>query len=144
MSSKPDPRIARAHVIGGPPDLIGHDLIIVDEFIHKGEVVHIPRPLAGVPEFVAVAEAEVRADELREKLLGTLTDEGPAKWQKDTTLVVEMRAAAESAVITAVVGLEAFSNHHVTRLVPAGSDELDVDGETMSAAEVRELSLDER
>jgi hypothetical protein len=144
MSSKPDPRIASAHVVGGPPDLIGHDLIIVDEFIHKGEVVHIPRPLAGVPEFVAVAEAEVRAEELREKLLGTLTDEGPAKWQKDTTLVVEMRAAAESAVITAVVGLEAFSNHHVTRLVPAGSDELDVDGETMSAAEVRELSLDER
>ena len=43
---------------------------------------------------VAVAEAEVKADELRERLLSTLVDQGPAKWQPDTTLVVEMRAAA--------------------------------------------------
>lgn len=96
----------------------------------------------GVPEFVAVAEAEVKADELREELLATLTDEGPAKWQKDTTLVVEMRGAAESAVITAVVGLEAFSSHHVTRVAETGK--LYVTGRTMTAAEVRELSLDER
>jgi len=83
MSSKPDPSIASATVTGGPPDLIGHDLVIVDEFVYKGEVVHIPRPLAGVPESVAVAVAEVRADELREELLATLADQGPAKWQKD-------------------------------------------------------------
>jgi hypothetical protein len=101
--SKPDPRIASATVTGGPAGLIGHHLVIVDEFRYKGEVVHIPRPLAGVPEFVAVAAAEVEADELRKRLLGTLVDQGPAKWQTDTTLVVEMRAAAESAVITAVV-----------------------------------------
>jgi hypothetical protein len=144
MSSKPDPRIASTTVTGGPADLIGHDLVIVDEFVFKGEVVHIPRPLAGVPEFVAVAEAEVKADELREELLGTLTDEGPAKWQKDTTLVVEMRAAAESAVIGAVVGLEAFSNHHVTRVADPQTGQLDVTGQTMTAAEVRERSLDER
>jgi hypothetical protein len=144
MSSKPDPRIASTTVTGGPADLIGHDLVIVDEFIFRGELVHIPRPLAGVPEFVAVAEAEVKADDLREKLLATLTDEGPAKWQKDTSLVVEMRAAAESAVITAVVGLEAFSNHHVTRIADHQTGELDVAGERTTAAELRERSLDER
>jgi hypothetical protein len=114
--NKLDPRIATTTAVGGPPDLIGQDLVIVDEIAYRGEVVHIPRPLAGVPELVAVAEAEVKADELRDELLATLVDEGPAKWQKNTTLVVEMRAAAESAVITATVGLEAFSNHHVSRL----------------------------
>lgn len=144
MSDKPDPRIASATVTGGPPDLIGHDFIIVDEFRYKGEIVHIPRPLAGVPEFVAVAEAEVKADELRLKLLGTLTDQGPAKWQRDTTLVVEMRAAAESAVITAAVGLEAFSNHHVLRIANPETGELVVGDKKMTAAEVREFSLDER
>ncbi len=142
--NKPDPRIASTTVTGGPPDLIGHNLVIVDEFTYKGEIVHIPRPLAGVPEFVAVAEAEVRADELREELLGTLVDQGPAKWQANTTLVVEMRAAAESAVITAVVGLEAFSNHHVTRVADPASGQLEVAGQTMTAAEVREHSLDDR
>lgn len=91
-----------------------------------------------------MAEAEVKADELREKLLTTLTEEGPAKWQKDTTLVVEMRAAAESAVITTVVGLEAFSNHHLTRIADPQTGELDVAGERTTAVEVRERSLDER
>lgn len=142
--TKPDPRIASATVTGGPEDLIGHDLVIVDEFRYKGEVVHIPRPLAGVPEFVAVAEAEVKADELREQLLTTLVDQGPAKWQKDTTLVVEMRAAAESAVITAAVGLEAFSNHHVLRAADPETGVVVIGDEQTTAAEVRELSLDER
>ncbi len=141
---KPDPRIASATVTGGPEDLIGHDLVIVDEFRYKDEVVHIPRPLAGVPEFVAVAEAEVKADELREQMLSTLVDQGPAKWQPDTRLVVEMRAAAESAVITAVVGLEAFSNHHVLRVADPKTGVVVLDGQETTAADVRERSLDER
>ncbi|MFN2470577.1 MAG: hypothetical protein ABR583_06235 [Gaiellaceae bacterium] len=144
MRDMPDPRIASATVTGGPADLIGHDLVIVDEFRYRGEVVHIPRPLAGVPEFVAVAEAEVKGDELREQMLSTLVDQPPAKWQPDTTLVVEMRAAAESAVITAVVGLEAFSNHHVLRLADPKTGKLLLADEQMTAAAIRELPLDER
>lgn len=144
MSSKPDPRIASTTVTGGPADLVGHDLVIIDEFVYNRELVHIPRPLAGVPEFVAVAEAEVKADELRQELLDTLVDHGPAKWQKNTTLVVEVRAAAESAVITAVVGLEAFANHHVLRTADPKTGHVEVRGETTTVADVRELSLDER
>lgn len=142
--SKPDPRIASATVTGGPADLVGHDLVIVDEFRYRREVVHIPRPLAGVPEFVAVGEAEVKADELREQMLTTLVDQGSAKWQPDTTLVVEMRAAAEASVITAVVGLEAFSNHHVLRFADPKGGELMVGDEETTAAAIRELSLGER
>ena len=69
---------------------------------------------------------------------------GPAKWQKDTTLVVEMRAAAESAVITAAVGLEAVANHHVLRLADPNSGQLKIGDKQTTVAEVRELSLDER
>ena len=144
MSSKPDPRIASTTLTGGPADLIGHDLVIVDQFTYKGRQVHVPRPLAGVPEFVAVAEAEVKADELRRELMGTLADQGPARWQPDTTLVVEMRAAAESAVVTAVVGLEAFSNHHVSRLAEAQGGKVTVGSKQMKLEKVRELPLDDR
>src|SRR5437899_2038917 len=109
----PDPRIAHAHVVDGPADLVGHTLLIVDVVTLDGREVHIPRPLAGVPELVTCREAEAKAELLRERLLSTLVEQEPAPWQPDTTLVVEMRSAAESAVTSAVVGLEAFSSHHV-------------------------------
>jgi hypothetical protein len=145
VSPKPDPRIAGTTVIGGAPDLIGHDLVVIDECHVKGELLHIPRLLAGVPEFVAVAEAEVKAEELRGELLSTLTDTGRAKWQKNTTLVVEMRAAAETAVVTAVVGLEAFSSHHVARLAAETPDgTVIIEGKPLRPEEVREKYLDDR
>ena len=59
-----------------------------------GREVHIPCPLAGVPELVACWGAEQKAEKLRENLLGTLVDQGPVPWRPDTKLVVEMRSAA--------------------------------------------------
>lgn len=86
-------------MVGGP--LAGQRIVIVDELKLKREVVHLPRPLPGVPEFVAVTEAELEANELLPQVLTDLVDEGPAKWQKDATLIVEMRAAAESEPVEA-------------------------------------------
>lgn len=94
----PDPRIAHAHVVAGPEDLVGDTLLILDVVHIDGRAVHIPRLLAGVPELVACRESEHRADELRERLLGTLVEQDPALWQPDTSLVIEMRSAADTAV----------------------------------------------
>ena len=145
MREQPDPRIAHAEVVSGPPDIVGDTLVIVDVVTLDGEAVHIPRPLAGVPELVAVAEAEKKAELLRQRLVSTLVDQGPAKWQPDTTLVVEMRAAAETAVTSAVVGLEAFSSHHVARHVDQETGNVTYHSEQLTPQDVRELySLDQR
>src|SRR4051794_15280464 len=106
-----DPRIAGAKAVdSSDPSLVGHQFVIVDPVRIAGELVHIPRPLAGVPEYVAAADAEKRADELLEQLREALTVRGDGpRWVPDTTLVVEMRAAAESVVISAAVGWEAFA-----------------------------------
>ncbi len=145
IEEPPDPRIAHAHVVGGPADLVGHTLVIVDVVNVDGREVHIPRPLAGVPELVACREAEARAEELRSRLLGTLVDQSPAPWQPDTTLVVEMRSAAETAVTSAVVGLEAFCSHHVLRHTDPATGKVNHAGEQLTPQEVRDrFSLDER
>jgi hypothetical protein len=144
VQDKPDPRIAHAEVVSGAPDLVGDTLVIVDVVMLDGDVAHIPRPLAGVPELVAVAEAEKKAELLRQRLVSTLVDQGLAKWQPDTTLVVEMKSAAEAAVTSAIVGLEAFSSHHVA----GHTDEtghLSWRGEQLTPQDLRErLSLDQR
>src|SRR4051812_38515598 len=113
-----DPRIAGTKAVdSSDPSLIGHELVIVDPVRIAGELVHVPRPLAGVPEYVAAAEAEKRADDLLEQLRQALTDRGGGpRWVPDTTLVVEMRAAAEAVVISAAVGLEAFAADQVLRV----------------------------
>jgi hypothetical protein len=145
VGERPDPRISHAHVVSGPNDLVGQTLLIVDEVTINREVVHIPRPLAGITELVAVAEAEKRAEELRERLLGTLVTRGGGKWQPDTTLVIEMRSAAEVAVTAAVVGLEAFSSHHLSRNVDPATGKLLYDGRHLTPQEVRDaFSLDQR
>lgn len=148
MDYRDDPRIATSTVIGGPPDLVGSGLVICDEVTINGRYANVPRPLPGVTEYVAVARAEARADELLKQLLGTLVpvDNPPALWQPDATLVVEMRAAAETVVTSAVVGLEAFASHHVRRLVTdPGVGTIAYDGEEVTPQEIRNrFSLDER
>jgi hypothetical protein len=141
-----DPRIAGAKAIdSSDPALIGHEFVVVDEVKIGGEVVHVPRPLAGVPELVAVMGAERRADELLGQLVSALTGRGGGpRWVPDTTLVVEMRAAAESAVVAAVVGLEAFAAHHVLGFVDQTAGTLVYRGDTTTPKEIRELSLDDR
>ena len=141
----PDPRIAHAHVIGGPDDLVGDTVIIVDVVKVGGREVHIPRPLAGIPELVACRDAERKAEELRERLLATLVEQGPAPWQPDTTLVVEMRSAAETTVTAAIVGLEAFCSHHILARADPTTSQVAYRGEQLTPQEVRDrYSLDDR
>ena len=52
--------------------------------------------------------------------------------------------APQAAVITAVVGLEAFSNHHVLRFADPKTGALTIGGEQTTTAAIRELSLNER
>jgi hypothetical protein len=142
-----DPRIAGAKAIdSSDPAFVGQEFVILDEVRVAGELVQVPRPLAGVPEYVTVAAAEERADQLLGQLRASLTGRGGGpRWVPDTTLVVEMRAAAESAVISAVVGLEAFGAHQVLRFVDPEKQTLEFDDETLTPRDVRERwSLDER
>jgi hypothetical protein len=136
--------VTASKVVAGPADLVGHHIVAMDSMIYEGDEIHVPRLLPGVPEFVAAAEAEATAEELRQRLLSTLSSAGGGKWQPDTTLVVEMRGAAASVVINAVVGLEAFANHHVRRNADPVTESIEVDGRPMTIGEVRELSLDRR
>jgi hypothetical protein len=140
----PDPRISHAHVTGGPADLVGNTVVIVDAIHVGGQEVHIPRPLAGIPELVACRAAEERAEELRKRMFATLIEQGPAPWQPNTTLVIEMRSAAETLVTSAVVGLEAFCSHHVLRCLDE-SGKVTFAREQLTPQEVRDrYSLDER
>jgi hypothetical protein len=143
VSKGPDPRVTASRVVAGPGDLVGHHIVAVDSVPYQGEEVHIPRLLPGVPEFVAVAEAEEKAEQLRREIFATLTEAKGGRWQSDTTLVVEMRGAAASAVITAAVGLEAFASHHLRNAADPNTA-IDVRGRSMTVANIRELSLDER
>lgn len=141
----PDPRIAHAHITGGPPDLVGDTAVIVDVVRVGSREVHIPRPLAGIPELVTCRDTEEKAEALRRRMLDTLVDQGPAPWQPDTTLVVEMRSAAETLVTSAVVGLEAFCSHHVLRCLDEATAKVTYRNELLTAQELRDhYSLDER
>ena len=46
--------------------------------------------------------------------------------------MVEMRSAAETAITSAVVGLEAFSSHHVSRFIEAASSKVSYEQETLT------------
>ncbi len=144
-SNEPDPRIAHAYIVQGAEMLTpGEAIVIVDMVTVGGTEMHIPRPLAGMPELVTCREAESRAEELRAKLLSTLVNHGTVPWQPDTTLVVEMRAAAETTVTSAVVGLEAFAAHHVLRLLDVNTGTVTIDDTALTPQEVRGgFSLDD-
>lgn len=142
MEFKDDPRITSTSIVGGP--LAGERIVAIDEVRLNREVVHVPRPLPGVPEFVTVADAELKANKLLPQIVQGLVDEGPAKWQKDATLVVEMRAAAESAVVTAMVGVEAFGNFQVLREASSRNGTVNVNGREMTPEEVFDLHFDNR
>ena len=114
----------------------------------NGEPVWFPRVHPGVPELVSVAEAEQTAERLRHQLLATLVPSpggpGQPKRQPNESLVVEMRSAAETTVISAVVGLEAFCSHHVAHCMDQATGSVMYRGEYLTAAAVRDRSLDER
>jgi hypothetical protein len=148
VAEQSDPRIAHVEVAGGPSDLVGHRLVRGEVVTLNGEPVWVPRVHPGVPELVAVAEAEQKAERLRHQLLATIVPSpgglGQPKRQPNETLVVEMRSAAETTVISAVVGLEAFCSHHVTHCMDQATGTVTYRGEYLTAAAVRDRSLDER
>jgi hypothetical protein len=126
-------------------DLVGNTVVIVDAVYVGGQEVHIPRPLPGIPELVACRAAEERAEELRKQMLATLVKQGPAPWQPDTTLVIDMRSAAETLVTSAVVGLEAFCSHQMLRCLDEGGGKVTYGGELLTPQALRDrFSLDER
>jgi len=96
-----DPRTASATVRDGPPDLIGDELVIVTPVFIDGMELHLPKALPGVLEYVTVAQAEKRADELRATLLHDLDDRGPAPFQSDATRCFEFLATGGTAVMAA-------------------------------------------
>ena len=55
-----------------------------------------------------------------------------------------MRAAAESAVVTAMVGVEAYGNHQILRKAAAGGGTVAYGGREVTPEEVFSLPFDER
>jgi hypothetical protein len=115
----PDPRIAAT------TSTEGEELVIVDRVRIGDRIVDFPRPLPGAPEYAAVVAAEMRAEELRPRLLEDLDERscefGEPPWQPNAPLVVNMRSSAGTAVAEAMTGMEAFANHHILRAAPSGS-----------------------
>lgn len=144
-----DPRVAHVDVVDGPSDLAGRRLVVGEVVTLNGETVWVPKVHPGVPELVAVAEAEQKAEQLRHELVSTLATspvaQGPTKRQTNETLVVDLRSAAETTVISAVVGLEAFCSHHLAHYVDRETGTLTISGEHLTPHDIRNrFSLDER
>jgi hypothetical protein len=93
-----DPRAAFVNVMDGPPDLIGHELVIVTPVTIDGTELHLPKALPGLLEYVTVAHAEAQANGLRATLLRDLDHRGPAPYQPDAARCFEFLSAAGSAV----------------------------------------------
>jgi hypothetical protein len=114
-----DPRTIRTTILDGP--MVGDAVIAVEEVEIDGLVLHVPRTIPGVAEYLVVREAERQAEILRPQLTQGLNYSGGSiPFQPNEALVYSMQAAAGTAVLSATVGLEAFANHHIRRV--AGDD----------------------
>lgn len=112
--SHSDPRAASATVIEGPLGMTG-PVELFRPFEIDGRSVALPKPLAGVAEYVSVARAEASADGLRACLLDDLDERNSQiAFQTNASLVLDFYAAAGTVVSEAIIGLEAFANHFVT------------------------------
>jgi len=139
-----DPRAATTTAVG-PPEIAGHELVIIDSVTIDGRVIHFPRPLAGLPEYSAAAKAEADAEKLRPKLTEDLDERGNVPFQPNTPLVFEMRSAAATTVTAAMTGLEAYANHQLSRFeTEPGSGVINVAGEHRDLRELRNLPINER
>jgi hypothetical protein len=143
-STTSDPRIASTTVVGGPPDLIGEELIRCEEVTIGGRSVHVPRAQPGVPEYVSVAHSEMRAEKLRPRLDENLDTRGAVAYQPDFGLVLEFRSSAGTAVASAIVGVEAFTNHHLARYCPPGDGIVRYGDKQYDLHALREIPLNER
>lgn len=113
-----DPRTASVAVTDGPSEWIGHELVIVTPVFIDGAELHLPKALPGVLEYVTVAHAETRANELRATLFQDVDLRGPAAYQPDATRGIEFLASGGTVVASAATGLESFANHHLATFCP--------------------------
>ena len=124
-----DPRAASSKVLAGPADLVGEEIVPIDQVEVDGLTVGVPRLMPGAAEWATVRAAEVSADAYREAALGELDHRGNIPCL-DISAAVNFRLNAGTAVASAGVGLEAYANFHLDRLA----------GETASVAAERRLN----
>jgi hypothetical protein len=134
-------------VVGGPPDLVGATIQVIDIVTIDGETVSMPRPIPGVPEYVSVARSEAAANALRPRLTENLERKGrTTPHQPDLDLVIEFQSAAGTAVASAITSLEAYSNHQLAGVTtPAGPGGVILyDGRPYTIHQVRNMALNDR
>jgi hypothetical protein len=113
MTPTADPRLAATTVVqGGPGILPGDELVRVEQVEIDGQLLMLPAALSGIPDYIAAAESESKADELRPLLTGDLDVRGEIPYQPNTGVVFEFYAAAASAVTAAIAGLELHEPSH--------------------------------
>ena len=107
-------RLAEVGNISLPPV----EYVAVDPVVIDGVELHLPHALPGLTGYVGAARAEAQANELRPHLLEGLDTKGHVPYQPDATLVFDFLGAGGAVATSAIAGLEAFANHHVTRYCP--------------------------
>jgi len=137
-----DPRLAATTVATGPADLVGNQLVKVDEVTIAGQLVHLPAVIPGIPQYVAVARAEADANALWPRLTVGLDHRGQIPFQPDAALVLDFQGAAGTVIAGAVTGLEAFSSHHLSRYAIPGQPVV-YSGKAYTL-KLREFTLNER
>lgn len=138
-----DPRAAVSTVLDGPADLVGDQLLLVEQVEIDDQKVLVPTALPGAADYIACLEAERRAEELRPRLVENLDTRGDIPTQMDATLVFDVRANAGTALMAAATGFEAFANHHIRRSTPVAGIDLG-SGRLQDADELCERRLNER
>jgi hypothetical protein len=133
-----DPRAISDIVVGGAPDLIGEEIVVVEVVRMNDHEVLVPREMPGVPEYAAVHRAEVTADQLWDQIVRNLDTRGPIP-SADHRLALNFRQTAGTAVASAAVGLEAFANFHIWRAI-----QNEAGGKSADAADLRDQALNER
>jgi hypothetical protein len=133
-----DPRVVSDIVVGGPSDLIGEEIVVVEVVRMDGHEVLVPREMPGVSEYAAVHRAEVAADRLRDQIVRELDTRGSIP-SADHRLAVNFRETAGTAVASAAVGLEAFANFHIWRAMQSEAGE-----QSAGADGLRDKALNER
>jgi hypothetical protein len=109
----------------------GDEVVAVDSVMIDGVEIHVPKTLPGVVEYASVANLEAQANTLRPMLLQNLDKTGALPYQSDADLAFSFFGAAASTAGTAIAGLEAFANYHITRFVPP--PEYDSSGQVVEA-----------
>jgi hypothetical protein len=139
-----DPRLASVTVVSGPPGIQpGDELVHVEPVTIDGMAILLPVALPGVAEYVAAANSETEANRLRPQLTTDLDCRSTVPAQLNATLALNFNAAAGSAATSAMAGIEAFTNHQITRIAGAAG-EIHYEGVTRTPSELWQWRIDQR